>query len=1038
MLVHGTAHAATAVPIPSNTLPESSDFSQGNNVWMTVANNDGVNYLLDAQDSTVRIYSKDPSITLTVVNGGHCPGNGPDAGASEGEAQTRFDVWSLKPISLPNNNYVDAPYTRLSDRKTFYSNQAGCGGYTFTVTSEAGVGNFAPGFSQNGKYAFEFEARWLTNGAYGWNQFKLSVPAGDGRLSYYAGAGDHFALKSANSACSPYIYPGCTGDFKMGFAPTCNLDAGQSTNVTVRWFDADAGQPNQAYQTPVKTALLEYDASNNFDGYANIVSTNGATDAGAGQLYITSGNNVGGSATITIKGHHKYAWVWYGIHTANGIQFQLPVDSYSTLVDFAGGECNTGGGTPTVDASCTATPSNANPLVNQGINMKVKVTNTSSANGPDFDSTYEVRQVPYANPPAGYTSPSPGGGVRNLSGKLPPGSIDNNIPVFNINARASPQTIRFYYALFDSSGKAIGNNPLCFHDVTWRATTGGGSISADCSSTAVSVSGITATWHPPPNIHTGVATRISRVPVAVVVTEVGNPSNTYTYLVRDTSGNFGMNNDGSTQSLNTYDIWAGMWPHKSYTLDLYVEGVGGGDSTTYNNNGFWNPANDANQGGFYYGITKVDSYTTPTNCMDAYCGQPSASDAEPGQTKQFSYGIHVTNLTQRTYSSNDGNGYHFTVNTSGGFANVSGASASPDVLPGDPTDINVNFTARLDYNGQFSISMYFQGGLISLPGLANPCPPGEVTPASRSYFEVRAGDLSTGGGFGRASDSQCSTSAPGYISPATTGYDYAGGIRAYGIPNQSRGSEAEFGALSLGLTLGSLGGPIGFFSGHGELMSNSGAPNAPNGGNLGGYLNPGGTSAAHCVNDFFTKTRLPNTTPTGFSGGSVSGLNGQYEANGDITINASNIAPGQRLTLYVTGNVTIDGNINYAAQWDPTTRTNVPYFALIVKGNITLTSGVGRLEGLYVAQPNKPTNGIFSTCLDFCANQLIVNGAVIAQQVSLTRAHGTVGPLDADVNGLTQQPAEIFNYVPSMVIGLPFFNQNYNALESLFSLPPVF
>jgi hypothetical protein len=339
------------------------------------------------------------------------------------------------------------------------------------------------------------------------------------------------------------------------------------------------------------------------------------------------------------------------------------------------------------------------------------------------------------------------------------------------------------------------------------------------------------------------------------------------------------------------------------------------------------------------------------------------------------------------------------------------------------------------------------GGGVDVPG--SPGTPGTVTPATRAYFEVRGGDISTGGGFADAAD-VCPTTAPGYISPATgysasSGrYDYAGGIRAYGTQNGSpaRGSSSDFGALALGLDIGNPNGPIGFFSRHNELFAGISYLPGSLSGNMGGYLSPSGPSSAHCVSDYFTKTRQPGVAINPFGGGSVTGKSGVYESNSDITLTASTITSGQRLTLYVSGNVTIDGNIAYTNSWNPINRASVPYFTLIVKGNITLTNNTTRLDGFYVAQPQGTTfTGIFNTCDNFCPSQLIVNGAVIAQEVQLNRAHGTMGPCEPASPTcalISQNPAEIFNYAPSLLIGLPELNPTYNTTEAEFSLPPVF
>jgi len=567
-----------------------------------------------------------------------------------------------------------------------------------------------------------------------------------------------------------------------------------------------------------------------------------------------------------------------------------------------------------------------------------------------------------------------------------------------------------------------------------------------CSQTKVYGINVNDNWHPPAGASPTIPPRqlnpvkATRVPARIVITDPSDGSS-FTYNLPN-----GVPNDGSVEAVSTFDMWSAMWPHKTYNLRLDIQGDANfHDSLTYNNNGKW----DAD----YYPITTGLATGSIGDCLDAYCGQGSSPDVEPGQRTNLSYGVNVVNRTSRTYSSNDGNGYHFTVNSDGGVTSISGASANPDIFPGDPTVVNVSFSARVDWTGGFWVTMYFQGSPISLSRLSNPCPPANVTPATKGYFEVRGADLSTGGGFGSPVDGSCSATAPGYISPAngyasgSGSYDYAGGIRAYGNWSDNSGSKAQYGAYSLGLDIGSISGPIGLFSQNGQLAANVGVPV----GNVGGYMDPRGTSAAHCVHDFFTKERIDPNPPSssGTLSTDISGCSSrcEYLSSTGMTITGGTIPAGKQVTLYVDGNVTIKGNITLAKQFDPTDQKNVPYFALIVRGNITLTNSVTQLDGLYVAQPKAGSGGEFLTCLEqlLCTNQLVVNGAVIAQQVSLTRAHGTSASLEADRNGLCDPygpancpPAEVFNYVPSMIIGLPEFSQGHNDVESLFSLPPVF
>jgi len=1176
ILVSGTASALA--PVPSNTLPESSDFSQGNHVWVTTANADGSNFLLDAQTSVIRVYSNSQSVTLHINNGGMCLGSGVDQGDPEGNTVVRYEFHSLSyQYYTSTTPWQSAPYRddgANSAAATTYSYRLGCGQANVTLTGGTPVptGSGVDEYAQNGRYAFEVRAIWQNAGAYGWNQVKYSVDLGAGRLGYYAGSGDHFALKAdnntGNTSCTgSYSFPGCPGTFQLGFAPNCQLTSATGPKpVTVNWFDMDAGQPNQNGKSPIKSAIFEYSESGaqsipNFTGVSG-----GSYDQNTGIVSITSQNGQRGSVSFMMKPHYKYMWIVYQIYTANGIQFQLPTDSYNTLINYS----NCGSTTGAANAKCVATAVDPLPQVGDPATVNVKLTNTSTGtNPPTFNNTYEVRQVtpggmviavsPNLSPgnsetlgtfninarttaqtvtfhyqlfdgagkqvgsecttditwTAGAVSciavpdstthklgesasivvtlknnsgsalpgtdemrqVTPGGQAKQLGSSLANGS-SRVLPAYTINARSTTQTVTFYYALFSGSSAgspAVGNNPLCNTQITWNGTgtspppasftvacgyTHVYNLTSTATSSTTTSGGTYQTYQQPDNYPSTPYVWATPPPPAGSPFLPGVPTYSYTPTTTTSStattiplhfhfaGSDGSSNDAyfdksrgnaignpiADQPFDTFNQFGFLWPHVSYTVTLEAQtsgDVGAGENGPYTYN------------------QQLGSQNLNGNCLDASCGTPSSVDAEPGQTKTLSYGVYIYNHTNKTFSANDGNGYNFSVGSNGGVVNVSGVNASPDLSPGDPSTTNVSFSARIDFTGGFWVTMNFKGGAISLPSLSVPCPAGSITPATRAFFEVRGSDISTGGGFSDA-NSVCATTAPGYVSPATgysstSGrYDYAGGVRAYANPNAGRGSQAQYGLLSLGLTIGSPNGPIGFFSGHNEVFANTGVPNAPNGGNLGGYLSPSGPTSAHCVDDFFTKTRLTDSTPAAFSGNSITGLaSGQYQANGPITLTSAgcgspSVGVGKQITLYVDGDVTINNNICYAKQWDPTNRANVPYFALIVHGNITLTSGVSQLDGLYVAQPSSSFNGIFNTCSDFCPNQLIVNGAVIAQQVSLNRAHGTLGPLDADVNNISSQPAEIFNYVPSMIIGTPNFNPLYNSLEALFSLPPVF
>jgi hypothetical protein len=897
-------------------------------------------------------------------------------------------------------------------------------GYTWNTIAQtnsftSGSGNFDTiPFNAGGSSADQFRERLILSGVNWRNTIQLWLPY------------DQFdARTSVGQSCSP---PPADAYCTSAHSPTAPL-SGQAVQMTVNLHNSSAsGGPTFNSNWQVRQVSP--------GGQVVAVSPNLAPGANEplGPFNINA-------RTTTTQTSVDFT---YQLFDPNGTAIGSPCTNTVTW------KAKPTAGT----AACTPTPGNNGTYqVGQSATMIVTLANNT---GNSIPGTVQMRQV------------SPGGQAKTLGSALADGS-SVDFPAYNISARSAPTTVTFTYTLFtgpNAGDPAFSPSITCQANITWTSCTsncGGGlppSFAVNCSETHVynltstatttkTTSGATYQTYQPPPWPTPPAPAGSPF-LPGVKTYSYTPTITTTSTAKTIplhfhfSGSDGSSNDAyfdqsrgnaipnpsSDARFDTFNDFGFLWPHISYTVTL--EAQTSGDVGTGEN------------GPYGYNL-QLGSQNLNNDCLDAACGSPSTVDAEPGQTKAMSYGVYIYNHTNKTFSANDGNGYHFSAGSDGGIVNISGINASPDLQPGNPSTTNVGFSARIDYTGGFWITMEFKGGAIGLPSLQVPCPPGSATPATRAYFEVRGSDISTGGGFSNP-NSVCATTAPGYVSPATgysstSGrYDYAGGVRAYANPNAGRGSAAQYGLLSLGLTIGSPNGPIGFFSGHNEVFANTGVPNAPNGGNLGGYLSPSGPTSAHCVDDFFTKTRIKDTTPTPFSGNNITGLaSGQYEYNGPMTLTSfgcgtPSIGVGKQITLYVDGDVTIDNNICYAKQWDPTNRANVPYFALIVHGNITLTSGVSQLDGLYVAQPSSDTDGIFNTCDTFCAGQLIVNGAVIAQQVSLNRAHGTLGPLDADVNNLTTNPAEIFNYVPSMIIGTPNFNPLYNSLEALFSLPPVF
>lgn len=734
-------------------------------------------------------------------------------------------------------------------------------------------------------------------------------------------------------------------------------------------------------------------------------------------------------------------------------------------------------------ASCTATATPGNPAPGQAVTVTVKLTNTSGSTGPTFPTTYQVRQVSYLG--------SPPGNARTLPSALAPGQselVDPNNP-FNITGRPAGSVVTFYYQLFNgtSSGSAvIGPSPPCPVTIAWGVPNGNFAINCKqttiwgLSSTATYQYPVTTTtagyytyvhpeffylypngpppatppylgevfWYPGTTTTTYQTAQVTKIPIKITFQGTDGSNQQYTTILPT--------NPSGTVTYNTFVDFASqvtLWPHLAYSAQLYAQLSG--------------PTGTASSQSAGIGPGPYDPYYTPvgtpqvlTPCLHASlstaCIGPSTDPGpvEPGQRYDFSYQIQLTNDTLKTFSASDAGGYNIFVYTTGGLAYLGGnpASASP-ISPGT-SNITVQVPVRVDYSGTFWVQFRFQGNQLSLDDWPGVCGPpggpgtsGSDTPATRPYFQVWYGDTKAGGGFrspsllGAFGTGSCGgTGDPPYVTPAAsndTGYkdQYSGGIRAFGWQASNRGSRTDFGAMALGLIPGSTGGAVGFFSGINQraMFANTVGANPP-----GGYLNT--NSDEHCVDDYFSDTRItPN--PPAFGGGDLTNLpSGQYLMSGG-SISGGSIQVNKQITIYVDGNLTINGDINYASAFNPNDPTNIPYLAIIARGNITITGGVGRLDGLYIAQPKGTSGGVFATCDSVCTNQLVINGAVIAQHVQLLRTHGTCGcqgTIDADVNGIGTTPGEIINFVPSMIIGSPMFSAHFGTLEGLFSLPPVF
>lgn len=283
-LSHTVAAASYQAPDPSFFTPNGSDV-------LLVASNGGATNGLDSPIIIVMAYFDNPNGNSIVIGNGRdgcgIPGNGSGVDGS-GPASTNF-------------TFVDRGSNTLLNSMTRNSSALSC------TTDTINVPNLTPyripGTNVD-KYVLKITANDTTNDSL--NAFRISMSPGQGVMSYYDASTRQFAIQD-RSQWGPY--PGNETTMDLAFAPSCQVK--NNTQATLRWYDDDWGVSGGNQSPNLRMELLE-------DGV--VVATNPTSDF--------TGPNQPGDWTVTIKPGKKYIWRWKGVSERNGIQFQLPYDSF--------------------------------------------------------------------------------------------------------------------------------------------------------------------------------------------------------------------------------------------------------------------------------------------------------------------------------------------------------------------------------------------------------------------------------------------------------------------------------------------------------------------------------------------------------------------------------------------------------------------------------------------------------------------------------------------------------------------------------------
>ena len=268
-----------------------------------------------------------------------------------------------------------------------------------------------------------------------------------------------------------------------------------------------------------------------------------------------------------------------------------------------------------------------------------------------------------------------------------------------------------------------------------------------------------------------------------------------------------------------------------------------------------------------------------------------------------------------------------------------------------------------------------------------------VTIAKSPYVQF-IGDVWAGGGFAAVAPGDCKIGAN--ITTVTRS-------RALTGDGTTPGSGTTYGAFALGkiTNFGSASMARVAASGMGDNWTFSNI----NSGNL-GYFG----AAQHCIPDYISS--YASAPPQGAGVINVSGgVSGAWRVGGDSTFHGT-MTPGRQKVYVVTGNVTIDADLQYPPTFG--SAADIPSLVIIATGNIYIRSNVTQMDGIFIAR------GTVYTChpkvepatITTCNGKLTVNGSISSNRLDLFRTAGADGSTPA-----TQKAAaEVFNLSPEVYL----------------------
>lgn len=335
---------------------------------------------------------------------------------------------------------------------------------------------------------------------------------------------------------------------------------------------------------------------------------------------------------------------------------------------------------------------------------------------------------------------------------------------------------------------------------------------------------------------------------------------------------------------------------------------------------------------------------------------------------------------------------------------------------------------------------------------------------NQPYIKIFGNDVMAGGGWINPADSTCTINDGNTRTHFKTGSEW-----------DRRGSSVQHAAFALGTITGfssaNLAGPTSpqpdppsglSFSNHSITWPQGGGDYKETNPCISSYFAHAGD-----VITSFTDSELEssNSDPSTFD---------KFYLTGDVTLGSVTIPQRARKILFVDGTVTINGNIIYddaGSTWGGADSlvNNIPAFYLVAR-NIVIHNNVTQLDGVYIAEPDDTSNhGVISTCqinpsvaseantmYQSCANQLTVNGALLAKKVNFLRTFGSLrNSIDREYNsppaascdshalaqtaGTGTCAAEVIRFSPEVYfVPSPFSSKESGGFDAYSGLPPNF